>query len=103
MLELKKFFMHRSVFKKYISICLGSLMFSLLVIVYLKGKLELDFAISIPIAYYGIYIVLGNHPLPLFPEIHDNSNETEVAARGLLLGFFVIAVLGLMLVQLMRA
>lgn len=98
-MNIKEFFIKKTVFKKYLLISYVSLMLLVLLILFFSGILKVGFFILSILGYSLIYWILYNQPLPLFPPIHEESSEAVVGARYLIFWVYIFCIIGFVISQ----
>lgn len=66
-----------------------------MMVIFLKGILEIDFVIGVVCGYLNIFLLLKNYRFPLIPEVKEDSNDLLMYARITLVfvefGFLIAA------------
>lgn len=97
---MKSFFIYNSLVKRYILLTVGLIVIALMIAIFFKGVLEIDFAIGAICGYLNIFLLLKNYRFPLIHEIKEDSDDLVMYARVSLLIFFVLIEFGFLLVAL---
>ncbi|WP_151823181.1 hypothetical protein [Acinetobacter oleivorans] len=97
---MKSFFIYNSLVKRYILLTVGLIVIALMIAIFFKGVLEIDFAIGAICGYLNIFLLLKNYRFPLIHEIKEDSDDLVMYARVSLLIFFVLIELGFLIVAL---
>jgi len=74
--------------KRYILLTVGLIVIALMIAIFFKGVLEIDFAIGAICGYLNIFLLLKNYRFPLIHEIKEDSDDLVMYARVSLLIFF---------------
>lgn len=98
---MKSFFIYNSSVKNYILLILGILMMALLIAIFYKGGLKIDFVLATIAGYFVIFFVLKNYRFPLIPEVKEDSDDHVVYARCILLVVFLLSLFVLMIGELL--
>lgn len=97
---MRSFFIYNSLVKRYILLTVGLIVIALMIAIFFKGVLEIDFAIGAICGYLNIFLLLKNYRFPLIHEIKEDSDDLVMYARVSLLIFFVLIELGFLIVAL---
>ncbi|CAI3163342.1 hypothetical protein MWMV2_MWMV2_03512 [Acinetobacter oleivorans] len=84
---MKSFFIYNSLVKRYILLTVGLIVIALMIAIFFKGVLEIDFAIGAICGYLNIFLLLKNYRFPLIHEIKEDSDDLVMYARVSLLIF----------------
>ncbi|MDH2497932.1 hypothetical protein R4579_16980 [Acinetobacter baumannii] len=97
---MKSFFIYNSLIKRYILLTVGLIVIALMIVIFFKGILEIDFAIGVICGYLNIFLLLKNYRFPLIPEVEEDSDDLVIYARLTLLLLFVLTEFGFLIVAL---
>lgn len=97
---MKSFFIYNSLVKRYILLTVGLIVIALMIAIFFKGVLKIDFAIGAVCGYLNIFLLLKNYRFPLIHEIKEDSDDLVMYARVSFLIFFVLIEFGFLLVAL---
>lgn len=98
---MKSFLIYDSLIKRYILLTVGLIVIALMIGIFFKGILEIDFAIGVICGYLNIFLLLKNYRFPLIPEVEEDSDDLVIYARlTLLLLLFVLTEFGFLIVAL---
>lgn len=86
--------------KRYILLTVGLIVIALMIVIFFKGILEIDFAIGVICGYLNIFLLLKNYRFPLIPEVEEDSDDLVIYARLTLLLLFVLTEFGFLIVAL---
>ncbi|HAV5768675.1 TPA: hypothetical protein JI173_00190 [Acinetobacter baumannii] len=96
---MKSFLIYDSLIKRYILLTVGLIVIALMIGIFFKGILEIDFAIGVICGYLNIFLLLKNYRFPLIPEVEEDSDDLVIYARLTLL-LFVLTEFGFLIVAL---
>jgi hypothetical protein len=97
---MKSFLIYDSLIKRYILLTVGLIVIALMIGIFFKGILEIDFAIGVICGYLNIFLLLKNYRFPLIPEVEEDSEDLVIYARLTLLLLFVLTEFGFLIVAL---
>ncbi|EHU2951966.1 MULTISPECIES: hypothetical protein [Acinetobacter calcoaceticus/baumannii complex] len=97
---MKSFLIYDSLIKRYILLTVGLIVIALMIGIFFKGILEIDFAIGVICGYLNIFLLLKNYRFPLIPEVEEDSDDLVIYARLTLLLLFVLTEFGFLIVAL---
>ncbi len=86
--------------KRYILLTVGLIVIALMIVIFFKGILEIDFAIGVICGYLNIFLLLKNYRFPLIPEVEEDSDDLVIYERLTLLLLFVLTEFGFLIVAL---
>jgi len=97
---MKSFLIYDSLIKRYILLTVGLIVIALMIAIFFKGILEIDFAIGVICGYLNIFLLLKNYRFPLIPEVEEDSDDLVIYARLTLLLLFILTEFGFLIVAL---
>ncbi|MCU4531545.1 hypothetical protein POD11_15305 [Acinetobacter sp. P1(2023)] len=97
---MKSFLIYDSLTKRYILLTVGLIVIALMIGIFFRGILEIDFAIGVICGYLNIFLLLKNYRFPLIPEVEEDSDDLVIYARLTLLLLFVLTEFGFLIVAL---
>jgi len=97
---MKSFLIYDSLIKRYILLTVGLIVIALMIGIFFRGILEIDFAIGVICGYLNIFLLLKNYRFPLIPEVEEDSDDLVIYARLTLLLLFVLTEFGFLIVAL---
>jgi len=97
---MKSFLIYDSLIKRYILLTVGLIVIALMIGIFFRGILEIDFAIGVICGYLNIFLLLKNYRFPLIPEVEEDSDDLVIYTRLTLLLLFVLTEFGFLIVAL---